>query len=198
MQLAQTFTAFVGTTLIARGELKKVLLKTKQHVEARGIAGEQGSRADACSLLLIFDDSNGAQVEFDLRGTPEEMLARELPAPRPAGPGRPKLGVSSREVSLLPRHWDWLEQEPQGLSATLRRLVEEAMKRDPEQQRMRNQRAAASRFMTAMAGNLPNYEEASRALFAGDQAHFEELIRDFPKDVRKHLERMTRSEADKT
>jgi hypothetical protein len=93
---------------------------------------------------------------------------------------------------LLPRHWDWLEQEPNGISASLRRLVEEASKRDPAEQHARKVRAAAHRFMTAMAGNLPNYEEASRALFAREQERFESLIRGWPKDVRRKLEELTR------
>src|SRR4051794_25385876 len=144
--LPEHYSAFVGDRLLASGELRKVLLKAKQRVEA--------GQADA-DTLLIFDDHTGQQVEFDLRGSAEEMLQRELPAPRPSGPGRPKLGVVSREVSLLPRHWDWLEQESNGISAALRRLVEEASKRDPAEQRARKVRAAAHRFMTAMAGNFP-------------------------------------------
>ncbi|APR88576.1 hypothetical protein A7982_13925 [Minicystis rosea] len=95
----------------------------------------------------------------------------------------------SREVSLLPHHWEWLEQQPNGISAALRRLVEEARKREPEKEQARLAKEAASRFMTAMAGNLPDYEEASRALFAGDRARFTKLIRKWPKDIRKHLER---------
>ncbi|MFT3923774.1 MAG: DUF2239 family protein [Myxococcales bacterium] len=177
----ETFSAFVGERLLASGELRKVLLKAKQRFDA-------GEPHD----LLIFDDQTGQQVEFDLRGPAEQMLERELPAPRATGPGRPKLGVVSREVSLLPRHWDWLEQEPNGISAALRRLVEEASKRDPGEQRARKTRAAASRFMTALAGNLPNYEEASRALFAGDQPQFEAHIKGWPKDIRKKLEELTR------
>ncbi|HEY8432559.1 MAG TPA: NAD(P)H-hydrate epimerase, partial [Sandaracinaceae bacterium] len=94
-------------------------------------------------------------------------LAREAPAPR-TGPGRPKLGVVSREVSLLPRHWEWLEREPNGISAALRRLVEEAMKRDPERQRARRARDATGRVMTSLAGDLPGFEEAMRALYAAD------------------------------
>jgi len=177
----ESYSAFVGDRLLATGELRKVLLKAKQRHDG-------GEHHD----LLIFDDQTGQQLEFDLRGPTEQMLERELPPPRSAGPGRPKLGVVSREVSLLPRHWDWLEQEPNGISAALRRLVEEASKRDPAEQRARKSRAAASRFMTALAGNLPSYEEASRALFAGDQAGFEEHIKSWPKDVRKKLEEMTR------
>ena len=177
------YSAFVGQRLLASGDLRRVLLRTKQRLESGQLDPNE---------LLIFDDQTGQQVEFDLRGSTEEMLERELPTPRATGPGRPKLGVVSREVSLLPRHWDWLEQEPNGISASLRRLVEEASKRDPAEQRARKVRAAVHRFMTAMAGNFPNYEEASRALFAGEQERFESLIRGWPKDVRKKLEEMTR------
>ena len=119
------------------------------------------------------------------------MLARELPQRPKSGPGRPKLGVVSKEVTLLPRHWAWLEQQPQGISAALRRLVEEASKREPDRQRARLARDAASRFMWSMAGDRPNFEEASRALFAIDRARFDQLVRDWPADVREHLSRIT-------
>jgi hypothetical protein len=100
------------------------------------------------------------------------------------------MGVVSREVSLLPRHWDWLEQQPNGISAALRRLVDEARKRAPGEERARLAREAAGRFMTAMAGNLPGYEEASRALFAQDRERFTQRIAAWPEDVRAHLERL--------
>ena len=138
-------------------------------------------------LILIFEDQTGRQVDFDLRGTLEEVLARVAPTRR-AGPGRPRLGVVSREVSLLPRHWDWLEQQPNGISAALRRLVDEARKRDPDEERARLAREAASRFMTAIAGDLPGYEEASRALFAKDHERFSQRIAAWPEDIRLHLE----------
>jgi hypothetical protein len=125
-----------------------------------------------------------------LRGSLEEVLARAAPvAPRP-GPGRPKLGVVSREVSLLPRHWDWLEQQPNGISAALRRLVDEARKREPDKESARLAREAAGRFMWAVAGDLSGFEEASRALFAGNLQRLAELTRDWPEDVRAHLLRM--------
>jgi hypothetical protein len=143
--------------------------------------------------LLIFEDRSGQQVEFDLRGTPEQVLARAKPEQPPrAGPGRPKLGVVSREVSLLPRHWEWLERHSQGISAGLRRLVEEASKRAPDEDRAREARAAASRFMWVMAGDLPKFEEASRALFASNKARFVELTRFWPADVREHLDELLR------
>jgi len=102
----------------------------------------------------------------------------------------PRLGVVSREVSLLPRHWDWLEQQPNGISAALRRLLDEARKRAPGEERARLAREAAGRFMTAMAGNLPGYEEAARALFAKDHERFTQRIAAWPEDVRLHLERL--------
>jgi len=186
METDRTYTAFSGTRLIVSADLKTVLLRIKHRFD-------EGDRA----LVLIFDDHTGKQVDFDLRGTPEEMLAR-LPShplftaaqtPRP-GPGRPKLGVTSREVSLLPRHWEWLEKQPQGISAVLRKLIEQAKRRDPDQERAAIAREAAGNFMWAMGGNLPGFEEASRAFYAMDETRLEELIRNWPEDVRRHLRRL--------
>jgi uncharacterized protein len=168
-----TYTAFAGERLLASGAKPTVLLALKGHER-------EGDR------VLVFDDATGRQVDFDLRGTPEEVLARAEARTR-AGPGRPKLGVVSREVSLLPRHWEWLEQQPNGISAALRRLVDEARKREPDQARARRAREAAGQFMWAMAGDLRGFEEASRALYAGDHARLRKLIRAWPGDVRAHL-----------
>jgi hypothetical protein len=173
-----TYTAFAGQRQVVSGGLKEMLLETKAHLE-RG-AGEP---------ILIFEDQTGRQVDFDFRGTPDEVVERAAPSRRP-GPGRPRLGVVSREVSLLPRHWDWLERQPNGISAALRRLVDEARKRAPGEERARLTREAAGRFMTAMAGNLPGYEEASRALFARDYERFRQRIAAWPEDLRLHLERL--------
>ena len=150
--------------------------------------------------ILIFEDQTGRQVDFDFRGTPDEVLARlaahplfaqsEPPDGARTGPGRPKLGVICREVSLLPRHWEWLGQQPGGASAALRRLVDERRKRGNGENSARIAREAAGKFMWAMAGNLPGFEEASRALYAGDQRRLEGLIRDWPQDIRKHIERL--------
>ena len=179
MEEILTYTAFVGETLIASGALEAMLPVVKAKFDR-----------DASALFLIFEDQSGRQVDFDLRGTVDEVVARALPAPPRTGPGRPKLGVVSREVSLLPRHWDWLEQQPNGASAALRRLVEEARRRDPGKERARLATEAAGRILSAMAGNLPGYEEASRALYAADRAHFEELILDWPRDIRAYLQRL--------
>lgn len=174
-----SYSAFAGDRLIAFGRLAEVLTAAKAHVD---------STEDP--QLLIFEDHTGRQIEFDFRGSVDEVLARALPPPGRTGPGRPKLGVVSREVSLLPRHWEWLETQPQGISASLRRLVEEARKQNPAEQRARKGREALSKFMTAIAGNRPNYEEATRALFASDHARFEDLIADWPEDIRAHLSRV--------
>ena len=174
-----TFSAFAGERRLVSGALRSVLVALKERFDV-----DPGER------ILVFEDPSGRQVDFDLRGTLGEVLARALPEPPRAGPGRPKLGVISREVSLLPRHWEWLELQPNGASAALRRLVEEAKKRDPEGDRARLAIEAASRFMTAMAGNLPQFEEASRALFAKDHDRFEHLIREWPHDIRAYLSRL--------
>ena len=143
----------------------------------------------------MFEDWSGQQIDFDLRGTRDEVLARaeaavgEADSPA-ARRGRPKLGVVSREVSLLPRHWEWLEEQPNGISAAIRRLVDEARKREPEKERARRAVAAASRFMTAMAGDRAGFEEASRALFAGERERFFALVAPWLADIRRQLERM--------
>jgi hypothetical protein len=98
--------------------------------------------------------------------------------------------VIAREVSLLPRHWEWLEQQPSGASAALRRLVDEARKTDPGEQRVRSLIEAADRFLSAMAGNLPGYEEVTRALYARDRERVGELVNAWPSDIRSHFEQM--------
>src|SRR5580658_7240959 len=170
MNEEQTYTAFVGETKIASGPLACMLSGVKAKFDS-----------SESTQLLIFEDQTGRQVDFDLRGTTTEVLARAVPAPPRAGPGRPKLGVISREVSLLPRHWEWLEQQPNGASAALRRLVDQARLQEPDRQRSRRAREAVGRFLSAMAGNRPGYEEACRALYTVDRARFEKLIRKWPK-----------------
>src|SRR5690554_8017594 len=137
--------------------------------------------------LLIFDDSTGRQVDFNLSGTVQEVLDREAGLPEARGPGRPRLGVVAREVTLLPRHWDWLADQPGGASATLRRLVEEASRNEPPKARARRAAAVTGRAMTALAGDRPGFEEAYRALDRGDRARFAGLIAAWPADVQEHL-----------
>jgi hypothetical protein len=189
MESERTYTAFAGHRCVATGDVRAMLQKTKEHIDSGGP-----------EPVLVFEDQTGSQIDFDLRGTTEEVLARLAAHPHFAaaeaqkqaqrGPGRPKLGVVSREVSLLPRHWEWLEAQPEGVSAALRRIVEEAKKRGQGKHLGRAARDAAGKFMWAMGGNLPGFEEASRALFAKDQAKLEHFIRDWPEDVRKHVGRL--------
>ncbi|HEX7454381.1 MAG TPA: DUF2239 family protein [Polyangiaceae bacterium] len=179
MDLQTSYSVFCGERLIGAGKLREMLHASKAFLER-----------DNQANLLIFEDQTGRQVDFDFSGSLAEVLARAEPAAERVGPGRPKLGVVSREVSLLPRHWEWLEEQPHGISAALRRLVDEAKKKNPGEQRARLGREAVSKFMTAMAGNFEHYEEATRALFAKDNARFAQLIQDWPKDVRGHVLRM--------
>jgi len=176
----KTYSAFAGDRCIAAGSLKSLLVATKAYLETAPDPG-----------VLIFEDQTGQQVDFDFSGTLAQVLERVAPAaPERPGPGRPKLGVVSREVSLLPRHWEWLEGEPQGISAALRRLVDEAKKKNPGEQRARQAREAVSKFLTAVAGNLAHFEEATRALFAKDDARFGDLIAAWPADIRDHALRV--------
>ncbi len=184
MEDAPTYSAFAGHHLLSSGPLETVLTEARAWLDRKERA-----------TLLFFDDRTGRAVDFDLRGSLAQVLARALPPAGTHGPGRPRLGVVGREVSLLPRHWEWLEQQPSGISAALRRLVDEARKHEPGKQRARALRDATCRFMTAMAGDLPGFEEATRALYAGDERGVERLVRDWPADVRKYTLRRVREAA---
>ncbi len=197
--LSKPSTAFKGTRLLRSGPLVEVALAVKTAIE-HGVSAP----------LLVFDDATGRVVDLDLRGTTAEVIERLTRRPRaavgrhassraksspsptdaaspPRRRGRPKLGVVAREVTLLPRHWEWLAAQPAGASAVLRRLVDEARaKRAPREQR-RAAQEAAYQFMLAIAGDLPGYEEATRALFADDRARLEHWIAPWPHDIRTHV-----------
>lgn len=183
-------TAFEGSRCIASGDLSSVAAKVKEAVDR-----------DDRAAVLIFDDSTSRPIEVDTRGTVEEVLQRiavqpqrgaaivESEHPEPAGrrgPGRPRLGVVAREITLLPRHWEWLGSQPGGASVALRRLVEEARRTNAGRDRVRLAQESTFRFMTAMAGNEPGFEEATRALFAGNRERFDEQTARWPADVRDH------------
>jgi uncharacterized protein len=179
-------TAFGGARCIAAGELAEVALKAK-------------TVADKGQPVLIFDDATSEAIEVDFRGTAEDVLQRlaragspqATAAPEtPRGPGRPKLGVVAREVTLLPRHWDWLNAQPGGASVALRKLVEEARRANASKDRIRRSQEAAYRFMSAMAGNRPGFEEATRALFAGQRGRFDQLVEGWPRDIRGHARKL--------
>jgi hypothetical protein len=170
----QPLFAFAGHRLLARGPAAEVVAAVK-------IATEAGE------TVLTFDDATGRVVDLDLRGDLAVVLARLTPATEPEkrGPGRPKLGVTAREVTLLPRHWDWLSGQPGGASVALRKLVEGALKEAEGPDRARRAKEAAYRFMTAIAGDLPGYEEATRMLFAGDWTAFDAAVEGWPEGVRE-------------
>lgn len=178
-------TAFAGTRRVASGALADVALKAKKLV-------------DRDETVLIFDDATAQPVEVDFRGSAQDVQARlragapkaALPEPEAKGPGRPKLGVVAREVTLLPRHWDWLNSQPGGTSVALRKLVDEARHLKSGADRVRQAQERAYRFMYAVAGNLAGFKDATRALFAGDAARFESSVAKWPKDVREHATRL--------
>jgi hypothetical protein len=195
MDTIPTYTAFGGHAVLATGPILEVVKAAKSHWDL------------GTDTVLVFDDTTGKQIDFDYEGSPEEVLEKlwwhplfrsqeTLMTARDAqrGPGRPRLGVVSREISLLPRHWEWLETQPQGASAAIRRLVDEARKRAPDADRARLRRQAAGNFLWAMGGNLANFEEASRALYAGDAERLERQIKDWPRDVRAYVYRLLERE----
>jgi hypothetical protein len=179
----KTCTAFSGHKKIAAGLLAEVAVKVKRYHDEHPDAS-----------VLVFDDGTSQQVELDLRGSVEDVLRRipneeRVPAEK-SGPGRPKLGVISREIGLLPRHWEWLALQPGGASVTLRKLVDEARKLNKTRDLIRQSQNAAYRFMSAMAGDLPHFEEASRAFFARKKDLFETLSAAWPQDIREHILRI--------
>jgi uncharacterized protein len=188
------FTAFIGPQRLASGPLAEV-----------AIAVMNASRRPAAPPIIIFADATGQPIDLDLRGTERDVVARlpqpapdaateESPATEPRGRGRPKLGVVAREVTLLPRHWEWLGAQPGGASVALRKLVDEARRANGDADRARAARDAAYRFMSVMAGNLAGFEEASRALFADDRRKFVAMIAGWPDDIRDHIVKLAFSD----
>jgi len=187
MPTHKQYTAFEGVQCIATGDIRQVAVQIKQHFKQQTVTG-----------VLVFDDSNGQQVDVDFRGTSEEVCQRFAPltAPHavdseaPRRPGRPKLGVVAREITLLPRHWDWLNAQTGGASVALRKLVETASKTSGNRDQMRQAQEASYRFMRAVLGNQPGFEEVARALFAANQAQFCALIESWPADCRDYLKKL--------
>ena len=180
--------AFCGEDRIACGDLRHVALKAKAIWER----GEP-------QPIFIWENATGGLIDIDLSGTDAEVLMRarerqsqqaqgECPnqagQTKPRAPGRPKLGVVGREVTLLPRHWEWLRTQPGGASVALRKLVEQARLANADKDRTRQSQQAAYRFLSFMGGDRLGFEEASRALFRGERESFEALIADWPADIR--------------
>jgi hypothetical protein len=175
-----THVAFDGQRKLASGPLHEVAIAAKRAIES-GAAGP----------VHIYSNASGRIVDVDMSGADDEMLARlrprEVAPDEPRGRGRPKLGVVAREVTLLPRHWDWLATQPGGASVALRKLVEDARRSSGDKDRARAAQEIAYRFMSAMAGDFPGFEEASRSLFANDRRRFAEQVAEWPEDVRDHV-----------
>lgn len=193
ISMNRTFTAFQGPRRLVSGPAGEVALVVKR----------VAPRPD--EAIIIFEDATGRSIDFDLRGGDREVLARlaklvpppveaSTPPSEPRGRGRPKLGVVAREVTLLPRHWEWLGAQPGGASVALRKLVDEARRASGDKDRERQARDAAYHFMSTMAGNLPRFEEASRALFADDRRRFTATIADWPADIRDHIVKLAYSD----
>jgi hypothetical protein len=206
--------AFQGSACIATGELKTVALVAKNAIDAASLTGN-------LSPVLIFNDATSDVIELDWRGTVAEFMAKfkaaallqdyqasqnppqrtlppetvqDTPSTDDAiarGRGRPKLGVVAREVTLLPRHWEWLATQTGGASVALRKLVEMARKESELKDRIRHASAVTYKFMSTMAGHEPGFEEASRALFAKNRALFEEITKNWPADVNIHLQKLS-------
>lgn len=188
-------TAFAGARRIASGELAHVARQAKEAVDRGG-------------EVLLFDDDTSHTIELEFRGTPEDVVrrlsapadrpAKPAPEPAPRGPGRPRLGVVAREVTLLPRHWEWLSSQPGGASVALRKLVDQARRAGEDQDRIRRSQESAYRFMSTMAGNQPGFEEAARALFAGQGERFDQETTSWPPDVRDHARRLAANALQRT
>lgn len=172
------YTVFAGARRLASGTLAQVATSAKQAFDQAGAVP-----------VLIFDDHTGRTRDIDMSGTPRQVVAR-LVAGAPRTRGRPRLGVVAREVTLLPRHWEWLATQPGGASVALRRLVEDARRHSAGKDARRQAQERAYHFMSAMAGDLPGYEEATRALFADAAAAFVERIQGWPADVRDHARKL--------
>ena len=194
-------TAFEGSRRIANGAFELVARAAKQAVDA---AAQQTQPLP----VLVFTDATSEVIELDWRGSEDTFTAhlRAL-AQKPGagaegaadasqqsgasrGPGRPKLGVVAREVTLLPRHWEWLASQPGGASVALRKLVDAARHAMEAQDRARQAMDVAYKFMSTMAGHMPGFEEASRALFAGDLVRMDAHMAAWPADIQHHLKRL--------
>ncbi len=180
-------TAFYRERIIAQGTLEHVVSIVLGAIDPNEL-----------SHVLVFKDASSEQIEVDFRGSVASVLERlanhpdshPVVSPSETGnlrsPGRPKLGVVAGEVTLLPRHWEWLKSQPGGASVTLRKLVDEARRTLDNKSTLQRSKEKVYRFMTVMAGDRDHYEDALRALYAGDASRFRELIADWPTDIRNY------------
>lgn len=188
MNIANNYTAFDGHKLIFQGPLSEVITKTKKRI------GKSEN-----SSILIFSDETGQTIDFNFHGSEKDILKRletfvsSSQLKENSGPGRPKLGVVAREVSLLPRHWEWLATQSGGASATLRKLVDEAKKKYESGSTVKQSQERTYKFISVIAGDMNGYEEALRALYKKDEKKFLALISDWPSDVKTHAAELAKS-----
>lgn len=166
------FAVFSQQRLLCRGSLHEIVPLV--HAQA----------VDPANQLIFIQEESGRTVDLDWRGTPKEVLERSQTqlGPKKAGPGRPKLGVQSREITLLPRHWAWLDAQRGSRSAVLRKLVEREMKGGGAVRV-----DALYGALSTLAGDLPGFEEATRALFALDWEGFAEQCLPWPESLRNYF-----------
>lgn len=196
--LQHTYSAFSGARRLTTGTLEQVAVAARRASEA----------ADAG--VLVFSDATGSQIDLDLRGGEQDVRRRyqaapthQAPAtvaqaPAPRGRGRPRLGVVSREVTLLPDHWEWLASQPGGASVALRKLVQQARRAGTGRDRLRRAQERSYKVMVALAGDRPGFEEAARALFANDMPALRGRVEGWPADIREHVLRLADPDHDPT
>ena len=174
MNTKNTYTAFVGNTHLITDSLLNVALavKNQQHDSAP---------------ILIFEDQTGKQIDVNITGSESDIQQRYAEAETVKKVGRPKLGVISREITLQQKHWDWLDLQNSSASAVIRKLIDQELNNAQSESNIMMTKQATDRFMSAMLGNMPNYEEATRALYQGNKESFIKLIQNYPKDLREYL-----------
>lgn len=174
MNTQNHYTAFLDHTHLANGDLLEIALAIK-------------SMADPSTNILIFNDQTGQQIDINISGSEQEIRQRYAEPKAVKKVGRPKLGVISREITLQQKHWDWLDQQNASASAIIRKLIDKELNNPMSESNVMLAKQATDRFMSAMLGNMPNYEEATRALYQGNQTVFMTLIQDYPQDIKNYL-----------
>lgn len=177
--MSESFSTFTPKKCLITGSLEEAALAAFHHLQSQ-----------SAESVLIFNDATYAIMDIDLSGG--AVLVKRKAASYPtanttakSGPGRPKLGVIGKEVTLLPRHWEWLASQKGGASVTLRKLIDNA-RRDPKisaQSERKQAQDLTYKFCNAIAGDLPGYEEALRCLYAVDEEGFCNHIGEWPVDI---------------
>ena len=181
MNIQMTYTAFLDEQCLVNGTLVDVATAIQQHANQSN------------ATLLIFNDQTGKQIDLDISGSKQDIQQRYAEPEMVKKVGRPKLGVISREITLQQKHWDWLDQQSSSASAVIRKLIDNELNNPNSESNKLLAKQATDRFMSAMLGNMPNYEEATRALYQGDQAVFLKLIKDYPLDPQQYIRRLSHS-----